>query len=88
MHTIKPIDGNPDRAAKECGCVITEGRTFRKRRPRRRRGGSAFERLPVPWSCRRRGHLRESGDYEALLAKYGLCPENIAAKAKLAISKK
>ena len=30
----------------------------------------------------------ESGDYEKLLVKYGLCAENIAAKAKAAIARK
>jgi hypothetical protein len=28
------------------------------------------------------------GDYEKLLVKYGLCAENIAAKAKAAIARK
>jgi len=30
----------------------------------------------------------ESGDYEKLLVKYGMCPENIAAKAKAVIARK
>lgn len=90
MHTIKPIDADAIiKAAKETGAIVTaEEHSILGGL------GSAVaevvcENCPVP--VVRVGvedKFGKSGTPAALLKEYGLTPENIAEKAKLAISKK
>lgn len=90
IHTIKPIDAELlAKCAQETGAVLTveEHNIF---------GGfgsavceSLAQTCPVPVGMIGiMDKFTESGDYDALLEKYGLCPQNIAAKAKEVIARK
>ena len=90
MHTIKPLDKELVlKAAKETGCIVTteEHNTVGGL------GGAVCEYLaeacPVP--VVRHGvedSFGRSGTYAAVLEYYGVTPEKIAEKAKLAVSLK
>ncbi len=90
IHTIKPIDAELiAKCAKETGCVVTveEHSVFGGL------GSAVAEVLsahcPVPHEfVGIQDTFAESGDYEKLLAKYGLCPTRIADKARAAIKRK
>lgn len=90
MHTIKPLDTEIIiKAAKETGAIVTA----EEHNILGGLGGSVAEvvgeNYPVP--VIRLGvedKFGRSGTPEALLERYGLTPENIVAKAKLAISMK
>ena len=90
MHTIKPLDEEIIiKAAKETGAIVT----CEEHNILAGLGGAVAEvcgeHCPIP--VIRLGvedKFGRSGTPEDLLVRYGLTPENIVAKAKLAISKK
>jgi transketolase len=90
MHTIKPLDREiVVKAAKETGAIVTaeEHSVIGGLGAAVCEAVSAEEPVPVI----RLGvndEFGRSGDAGALLRHYGLSPENIVAKAKLAVSKK
>ena len=90
IHTIKPIDTELIiKCARKTGAIVTveEHSTY---------GGLGaavaeviVRNYPVPMEIVGiEDVFCESGDYEQLLNKYGLCAENIAAKSKLVLSRK
>ncbi|MEG1942479.1 MAG: transketolase C-terminal domain-containing protein [Angelakisella sp.] len=89
IHTIKPIDRELiARCARETGAIVTveEHSIY---------GGlgsavaeAVVSECPVPMEFVGLTHYTESGDYEALLRKYGLSGEAVAEKARLVITKK
>lgn len=90
IHTIKPIDAELlATCARETGCFVTaeEHNIF---------GGlgsavceSLARTVPVPVEMVAiEDTFAESGDYDQLLAKYGLTAAHIAAKARLAVGRK
>ena len=89
MPTIKPIDKELlIESVKKTGCVVT----FEEDSIYGGLYGAVCEELakacPVPADGIGATDYAESGDYEALLAKYGYTPENLAAKAKEVIARK
>lgn len=90
MHTIKPLDENIVRAAAlETGCIVTA----EEHNIVGGLGGAVSEAvcesIPVPVvKVGVQDVFGESGPAWELLKVYGLCAENIAAKAKLAIELK
>ncbi len=90
IHTIKPIDSELlTKSARETGAVLTaeEHNIYGGL-------GSAVaevlvNKYPVPMEfVGVEDTFAESGDYEQLLVKYGLCVENIIAKAEKLIKRK
>lgn len=90
IHTIKPIDAELlAKCARETGAIVTveEHNVF---------GGlgaavaeSLAQHAPVPMEMVGiEDVFAESGDYEKLLEKYGLCPTRIADKARAVIKRK
>lgn len=89
MHTIKPIDRELlERCAHETGAIVT----VEEHSIYGGLGSAVAEAVvsccPVPMELVGVTQYAESGNYEALLCKYGLSPEAISEKAKLAINKK
>ncbi len=90
LHTLKPVDADLlAKCAKETGAIVTVeehniygglgsivSETLAKTTP------APIEMVGIADT------FAESGDYEKLLAKYGLCPDNIVAKAKAVIKRK
>jgi transketolase len=90
IYSLKPINSElVIKCAKETGCAITA-------EEHNIHGGLGSiicdvlgRNFPVPVEMVGvEDVFGESGDYEKLLVKYGLCAENIAAKAKAAIARK
>jgi transketolase len=90
MHTVKPIDADLlDACARETGAIVT----VEEHNVLGGLGGAVAEvlaqRRPVPMECVGiEDTFAESGDYEALLAKYGLSAAAIAAKARRVLERK
>lgn len=90
IHTIKPIDAELlTMCARETGAIVT----VEEHNIYGGLGGAVCETLaktcPVPVEIVAiEDKFAESGDYEALLVKYGLCAANIVEKAKRVISRK
>lgn len=89
MHTVKPLDEELLAAsAKKTGAVVT----FEEHSICGGLYGAVTEALarlcPVPADGIGATSYAESGDYEALLAKYGYTPEALAAKANIVIARK
>lgn len=89
IHTIQPIDANLiTKYAKKTGCIVTaeEHSIYGGL-------GSAVSEVlvqnrPVPMEIVGIEETAESGDYEELLAKYGLSAEKIAEKAVKVMARK
>jgi len=90
IHTIKPIDTELlIKCATETGAIVT----VEEHSIYGGLGAAVAEVIvrnyPVPMEMIGiQDVFCESGDYEQLLNKYGLCAENIAAKSKLILSRK
>jgi len=90
IHTIKPIDTELIiKCARETGAIVT----VEEHSIYGGLGSSVAEVIvrnyPVPMEIVGiQDVFCESGDYEQLLNKYGLCAENIVAKSKLLFSRK
>lgn len=90
IHTIKPIDINLiSKCARETGAVVT----VEEHNIYGGLGGAVAEVLaqhaPVPQEVVGiQDTFAESGDYEKLLAKYGLCPARICDKARAVLKRK
>lgn len=89
MHTVKPLDDEAvKRAAQETGAIVTAEEHVRHGGLGATVAQAAAESHPVPMTFVALDSYAESGEPQELLEKYGLMPDDIVRKARVAVDKK
>lgn len=89
MHTVKPLDDEAvKRAAQETGAIVTAEEHVRHGGLGAAVAQAAAESHPVPMTFVALDSYAESGEPQELLEKYGLMPDDIVRKARVAVDKK